>query len=220
MVFAVILAPDSQRIQFDVEAHERKFEESNLVEITWVSNKSQALDDDNARLMDTEEMNFPDQGGRKSPTTVVESKRSRPGRSLGLFSSHRPYLGMWSEVSNSISSGGTGKFSDGRMGDWSGRLVHPLSLREAQELAQGESSLVGIEPGFSQNSSPQRELTCHLSYPIGFALFVYELKLTYLDRLEFKGGRIERTSATMTTWTEEAVKKRIKSEILSGNFGR
>nr|GMD04974.1 hypothetical protein Iba_chr06bCG2200 [Ipomoea batatas] len=35
-------------------------------------------------------------------------------------------------------------------------------------LAHGESSHEGIEPGFFQNSSIQRELTCHLSCPIGF----------------------------------------------------
>nr|GMD83729.1 uncharacterized protein LOC109172327 [Ipomoea batatas] len=46
------------------------------------------------------------------------------------------------------------------------------------------------------------------------------LKLTYLDRFEFKGRKIERTAPAITTWTEEAVKKRIKSEILSGQFGR
>nr|GMD87157.1 uncharacterized protein LOC109172327 [Ipomoea batatas] len=44
--------------------------------------------------------------------------------------------------------------------------------------------------------------------------------LTYLDRFEFKGRKIERTAPAITTWTEEAVKKRIKSEILSGQFGR
>nr|GMC70460.1 hypothetical protein Iba_chr03aCG16110 [Ipomoea batatas] len=36
-----------------------------------------------------------------------------------------------------------------------------------RELAQEESLLVEIEPEFSRNSSPQRKLTCHLSYPIG-----------------------------------------------------
>nr|GME10231.1 U-box domain-containing protein 33 isoform X1 [Ipomoea batatas] len=35
------------------------------------------------------------------------------------------------------------------------------------------SSLVGIEPGFTRNSFPQRELTCHLSYPIGLKKAMY-----------------------------------------------
>nr|GMC73649.1 O-acyltransferase WSD1-like [Ipomoea batatas] len=38
--------------------------------------------------------------------------------------------------------------------------------------------------------------------------------LTYLDRLEFKSERIKRTSSAITAWTEEAIKKRIKSEIV------
>lgn len=51
-------------------------------------------------------------------------------------------------------------------------------------------------------------------------LLLFQKKLAYLDRLEFKGERIERTSAAITTWIEEVVKKRIKSEISFGNFGR
>nr|GMC73533.1 Leucine-rich repeat protein kinase family protein [Ipomoea batatas] len=45
-------------------------------------------------------------------------------------------------------------------------------------------------------------------------------KLTYLDRLEFKGKKIQRIAPAVTSWTEEKVKERIKSEVLSGQFGR
>nr|GLL37381.1 hypothetical protein Itr_chr10CG11330 [Ipomoea trifida] len=54
-------------------------------------------------------------------------------------------------------------------GSFSVRLtvrVHPCSLREALELAQGESALVGIEPEISRNSS-HKESSFALSYPIG-----------------------------------------------------
>nr|GMD79673.1 Reverse transcriptase, RNA-dependent DNA polymerase [Ipomoea batatas] len=34
--------------------------------------------------------------------------------------------------------------------------------------------LVEIEPGLSPNFSPQRELTCHLSYPTGLKIFYYD----------------------------------------------
>nr|GMC80127.1 uncharacterized protein LOC109179062 [Ipomoea batatas] len=37
---------------------------------------------------------------------------------------------------------------------------------------------------------------------------------------EFKGKKIQRTAPARTAWTEEKVKERIKSEILSGQFGR
>nr|GMC48075.1 uncharacterized protein LOC109179062 [Ipomoea batatas] len=45
-------------------------------------------------------------------------------------------------------------------------------------------------------------------------------QLTYLDRLEFKGKKIQRIAPAITSWTEEKVKERIKSEVLSGQFGR
>nr|GMD81202.1 uncharacterized protein LOC109185275 [Ipomoea batatas] len=51
----------------------------------------------------------------------------------------------------------------------------------------------------------------------GPALF---FMLTYLDRFEFKGRKIQRTAPVITAWTEKQVKQRIKSEILSGQFGR
>nr|GLL21385.1 uncharacterized protein LOC109179062 [Ipomoea trifida] len=44
--------------------------------------------------------------------------------------------------------------------------------------------------------------------------------LTYLDRLEFKGKKIQRIAPAITSWTEEKVKEIIKSEVLSGQFGR
>nr|GMD05944.1 uncharacterized protein LOC109179062 [Ipomoea batatas] len=44
--------------------------------------------------------------------------------------------------------------------------------------------------------------------------------LTYLDRLEFKGNKIQRISPAVTSWTEEKVRERIKSEVKSGQFGR
>nr|GMC79936.1 uncharacterized protein LOC109191246 [Ipomoea batatas] len=44
--------------------------------------------------------------------------------------------------------------------------------------------------------------------------------LTYLDRFEFKGRKRERIAPAITTLTVEAVKKRIKLEIFSGQFGR
>nr|GLL49377.1 uncharacterized protein LOC109158070 [Ipomoea trifida] len=47
-----------------------------------------------------------------------------------------------------------------------------------------------------------------------------DIRLTYLDRLEFKGRKIQRTTPAITAWTEEQVKERIKSEIFSGQFGR
>nr|GMC47929.1 WD repeat-containing protein 55 [Ipomoea batatas] len=46
------------------------------------------------------------------------------------------------------------------------------------------------------------------------------LVLTYLDRFRFKGRKIERIAPAITTLTVEAVKKRIKSEIFSRQFGR
>ncbi|XP_031131949.1 uncharacterized protein LOC116033338 [Ipomoea triloba] len=55
------------------------------------------------------------------------------------------------------------------------------------------------------------------AYFCGPALF---LMLTYLDRLEFKGKKIQRIAPAITSWTEEKVKERIKSEVLSGQFGR
>nr|GMC82456.1 putative retrotransposon polyprotein [Ipomoea batatas] len=45
-------------------------------------------------------------------------------------------------------------------------------------------------------------------------------ELTYLDRLEFKGNKIQRIAPAVTSWTEERVKERIKSEVKSGQFGR
>nr|GLL30200.1 uncharacterized protein LOC109179062 [Ipomoea trifida] len=45
-------------------------------------------------------------------------------------------------------------------------------------------------------------------------------QFTYLDRLEFKGNKIQRISPTVTSWTEEKVRERIKSEVKSGQFGR
>nr|GLL16609.1 uncharacterized protein LOC109179062 [Ipomoea trifida] len=46
------------------------------------------------------------------------------------------------------------------------------------------------------------------------------LLFTYLDRLEFKGNKIQRISPAVTSWTEEKVRERIKSEVKSGQFGR
>nr|GLL25086.1 uncharacterized protein LOC109172327 [Ipomoea trifida] len=40
------------------------------------------------------------------------------------------------------------------------------------------------------------------------------------SKAEFKGKKIQRTAPAITAWTEEKVKERIKSEILSGQFGR
>nr|GMD39217.1 uncharacterized protein LOC109179062 [Ipomoea batatas] len=37
---------------------------------------------------------------------------------------------------------------------------------------------------------------------------------------EFKGKKIQRIAPAITSWTEEKVKERIKSELLSGQFGR
>ncbi|XP_031106287.1 uncharacterized protein LOC116010934 [Ipomoea triloba] len=51
----------------------------------------------------------------------------------------------------------------------------------------------------------------------GPALF---LMLTYLDRLEFNGKKIQRITPAITSWTEEKVNERIKSEVLFGQFGR
>nr|GMD87287.1 uncharacterized protein LOC109179062 [Ipomoea batatas] len=45
-------------------------------------------------------------------------------------------------------------------------------------------------------------------------------QLTYLDRLEFKGNKIQRIAPAVTSWTEEKVRERIKSEVKSGQFGR
>nr|GMC46654.1 uncharacterized protein LOC109179062 [Ipomoea batatas] len=49
---------------------------------------------------------------------------------------------------------------------------------------------------------------------------MFQTQLTYLDRLEFKGKKIQRIAPAITSWTEEKVKERIKSEVLSGQFGR
>nr|GMC57226.1 very-long-chain (3R)-3-hydroxyacyl-CoA dehydratase PASTICCINO 2 [Ipomoea batatas] len=66
-----------------------------------------------------------------------------------------------------------------------------------------------------------------LLYPTGITSevgLIYKalpyLKLTYLDRLEFKGNKIQRISPAITSWTEEKVRERIKSEVKSGQFGR
>nr|GMD48677.1 uncharacterized protein LOC109179062 [Ipomoea batatas] len=49
---------------------------------------------------------------------------------------------------------------------------------------------------------------------------MFQTQLTYLDRLEFKGKKMQRIAPAITSWTEEKVKERIKSEVLSGQFGR
>nr|GMD68189.1 hypothetical protein Iba_chr12dCG6790 [Ipomoea batatas] len=67
-----------------------------------------------------------------------------------------------------------------------GLSLRPLTVRgpptfvpRGTGIGPGESSLVGIEPGFSRNSSPQRELTCHLRYPLGLGGCNEEEKTNY-----------------------------------------
>nr|GMD53108.1 uncharacterized protein LOC109179062 [Ipomoea batatas] len=57
-------------------------------------------------------------------------------------------------------------------------------------------------------------------HPCYGAISVSPQQLTYIDRLDFKGNKIQRISPAVTSWTEEKVRERIKSEVKSGQFGR
>nr|GMC59969.1 uncharacterized protein LOC109179062 [Ipomoea batatas] len=77
-------------------------------------------------------------------------------------------------------------------------------------------------PGFSEERSSLKcfgdILVCMIQeYFYDSSVFI---QLTYLDRLEFKGNKIQRISPAVTSWTEEKVRERIKSEVKSGQFGR